>query len=91
MAGQHYEVEPSRWKGARDRSWGVRPVGEPEAPGIRLKDMANATVGFLHNWLPMQFDDYMVKVCVDEDYDGTPEVTRPTVLVRMPAFAEAIV
>ena len=70
VAGQHYEVEPSRWKGARDRSWGVRPVGEPEAPGIRLKDMANATVGFLHNWLPMQFDDYMLKVCVDEDYDG---------------------
>ncbi|MEM7409409.1 MAG: hypothetical protein AAF430_04135 [Myxococcota bacterium] len=70
VAGQTYEVEPTRWKGARDRSWGVRPVGEPEAPGIRLKDMANATVGFLHNWLPMQFDDYMVKVCVDEDYDG---------------------
>jgi len=48
----------------------VRPVGEPEAPGIRWKDMANRTMGLLHNWLPMQFDDYMIKVSLDEDCDG---------------------
>ena len=70
VGGQRYEVDPNNWKGARDHSWGVRPVGEPEAPGIRWKDMANRTVGLLHNWLPMQFDDYMIKVSLDEDCDG---------------------
>ena len=33
VAGRTFEVTPDRWKGARDHSWGVRPVGEPEAPG----------------------------------------------------------
>ena len=33
VAGRTFDVTPDRWKGARDRSWGVRPVGEPEAPG----------------------------------------------------------
>ena len=70
VAGERYDVEPSTWQGARDHSWGVRPVGEPEAPGIRLKDMQNATVGLFHNWLPMQFDDFMIKVSLDEDYAG---------------------
>jgi hypothetical protein len=40
------------------------------APGIKWKDMANRTMGLLHNWLPMQFDDYMIKVSLDEDCDG---------------------
>ena len=69
-AGQTYEVTPDRWKGARDHSWGIRPVGDAEPPGIRVKDVQQGTVGFYHNWLPMQFDDYMVKVTIDEDHDG---------------------
>ena len=69
VAGQRYDVTPDRWKGARDRSWGVRPVGEPEAPGIRVKDVAEG-FGFFHNWMPMQFDDCMVKVTIDEDQNG---------------------
>ena len=69
--GQRYELDPSTAKGARDRSWGVRPVGEPEAPGIKLRDMANNVVGLSHHWLPMQFDDHMLKVNVDAIYDGT--------------------
>jgi hypothetical protein len=28
-------------------------------------------MGFFHNWLPMQFDDHMVKVTIDEIHDGT--------------------
>ena len=35
-AGRTFDVTPDRWKGARDRSWGVRPVGEPEHPGIKV-------------------------------------------------------
>lgn len=69
VGGQEYEVTPDRWKGARDHSWGIRPVGEPEGPGIRVKDVA-AGFGFFHNWMPMQFDDYMIKVTIDEDQHG---------------------
>jgi hypothetical protein len=68
--GQTYRVTPDRWKGARDRSWGVRPVGEAEAMGIRAKGLREGTMGFFHHWMPMQFDDYMLKVQVDEHYDG---------------------
>ena len=70
VAGQTYPVTPDRWKGARDRSWGIRPVGEAEAPGIRLKDVQAGTAGYYHCWMPMQFDDYMLKLQFDEHYDG---------------------
>lgn len=69
VAGRRYEVDPATWWGARDRSWGIRPVGEPEAPGIAAKQYAQGQ-GFFHNWLPMQFVDGMIKVTIDEDVDG---------------------
>jgi len=69
VAGRTFDVTPDKWKGARDRSWGVRPVGEPEAPGIRSRQSQDG-YGFRHDWLPMQFDDHMLKVQVDEDADG---------------------
>ena len=31
-------LTPDRWWGSRDRSWGIRPVGESEPPGIRVTD-----------------------------------------------------
>lgn len=35
-AGGHtWDVTPDRWGGSRDRSWGVRPVGEKEPDGDR--------------------------------------------------------
>jgi len=69
FAGRRYDVTPDRWKGVRDHSWGVRAVGEPEPPGIRVKAMAKG-VGFFHTWMPMHFDDFLLKIFVDEDRDG---------------------
>jgi hypothetical protein len=69
VAGRTFPVTPDRWKGARDRSWGVRPVGEREAPGIRSRQ-ARDGYGFRHDWLPMQFDDHMIKIQIDQDADG---------------------
>ena len=66
-------MTPDRWKGARDRSWGVRPIGEPEHPGIKERGAADG-YGFLHDWLPMQFDDHMLKVQIDQDADGNRSV-----------------
>jgi len=68
-AGRTFDVTPDRWKGARDRSWGVRPVGEPEHPGIRARQQQEG-YGFRHDWLPMQFDDHMMKIQIDQDENG---------------------
>ena len=69
VAGRTFAVTPDTWKGVRDRSWGVRPVGEPEHPGIKAKQATDGH-GFRHDWIPMQFDDHMIKVQIDEDADG---------------------
>ncbi|GMU78634.1 MAG: hypothetical protein AMXMBFR46_14290 [Acidimicrobiia bacterium] len=70
VGARRYSVTPDTWKGARDRSWGVRPVGEAEPPGIRMKDFLGGTHGFFHQWLPMQFDDFVIEVQFDEDFEG---------------------
>jgi len=82
--GKRYEVEPSRWQGARDRSWGLRPVGEAEAPGIRIEDIVASQAGFLHNWIPLQLERGMIKVSLDEDYAGRRVLEESTFV---PAFA----
>jgi hypothetical protein len=69
VGGRHYEVTPERWKGVRDRSWGIRPVGEPVAPGIAVK--VQRSHGFFHHWIPAQFDDFLLKIFFEEDAEGT--------------------
>ncbi len=32
--GKRFDVTPDHWWGSRDRSWGIRPVGEAEDPGV---------------------------------------------------------
>ncbi len=68
VGGTTHQVTPDRWWGSRDRSWGIRPVGEPEPPGY------HATLdpgGFFWLYVPMQFDDHSVLVIVQEDTAGT--------------------
>ncbi len=69
VAGRRYEVTPDRWQGARDHSWGVRGVGEPEAPGIRVKAIREG-FGFFHTWVPLQLDDALLKLFAEEDMHG---------------------
>ncbi len=73
VAGQSYDVTPDRWKGVRDHSWGVRSVGEPEAPGIRIKT-AMQGFGFYHVWAPLQLEDYQLKLFAEEDMHGNRTV-----------------
>ncbi len=69
--GRRLEVTPDRWGGARDHSWGVRHgVGEPEPKGIGAKRGPSSSMGFFHNWLPIQFDDHLVKITIDNDHAG---------------------
>jgi hypothetical protein len=60
------EVTPDRWWGSRDRSWGVRPVGEPEPPGIQAKNPGT----FYWLYAPIQFDDHSILCIVQEDDKG---------------------
>jgi len=67
--GASYDVQPDKWMGVRDHSWGVRGVGEPEAPGIRIKSIAEG-FGFFHTWVPLQLDDCLLKIFKEEDQHG---------------------
>ena len=67
--GQTIEVTPDVWTGTRDRSWGIRPVGEPEAPG-RAASEADPHYGFWWTYLPFRFDDFTVVIIAQEDGTG---------------------
>lgn len=58
------ELTPERTWGSRDRSWGVRPVGErdPEAPSPPPQ--------FFWLWAPVNFDDLCTHFDVNEGPDG---------------------
>ena len=70
VAGKSYTVTPDTWKGARDHSWGIRPVGKPAPVDPATNRPAGAAGGFFHNWLPIQFADHMIKITIDEDDTG---------------------
>ena len=68
LPGERIDVTPDHWWGNRDRSWGVRPVGEPEPPGIQAGKMPG---GMFWNYAPMQFPDFSIMHILQEDSDGT--------------------
>jgi hypothetical protein len=67
VEGTTITVTPDRWKGTRDRSWGVRPVGESEPPGIR---QGVGSIQGMWNYAPMQFDEYSILYIVQEEPTG---------------------
>jgi hypothetical protein len=67
-AGRTIAVEPSTWLGSRDRSWGIRPVGDADAPG-RTADEAG-TGGFWWLYVPLRFEEYSIIVMAQERPDG---------------------
>jgi hypothetical protein len=76
--GRTFHVEPGTWWGARDHSWGIRPVGggEPQAappPGA-------GPSGFWWLWSTVQFPDAALLVTCSEDGDGSRWHTSAEVL-----------
>jgi hypothetical protein len=67
VGGEELAVTPARCWGTRDRSWGVRPVGEPETDGIRQGELV---LGGMWNYFPMQFDDHAIMYICHERDDG---------------------
>lgn len=68
VGDETFDVTPDRWWGARDRSWGIRPVGDPEPQGIR-RDLPQL-VG-MWNYAPIRFDDFSVLCILQEEPDGS--------------------
>src|SRR3954453_11745579 len=65
--GDRIDVQPDVWLGSRDRSWGIRPLGDPEPPG-RLAE--EGTEGFWWLYVPVRFDDFAIVIIVQEGPDG---------------------
>ncbi|MDP3767371.1 MAG: hypothetical protein Q8S13_05100, partial [Dehalococcoidia bacterium] len=68
IAGETHDVTPDAWWGARDHSWGIRPVGDREPGGAPVRD---GPAGFFWNWSPIQFDDHAIMYTVSENADGS--------------------
>lgn len=68
LDGEDIRVDPDVWVGSRDRSWGIRPVGEPEPPGRSAEEPRE---GFWWLYAPLRFDDFALIVIVQEEPDGT--------------------
>ncbi len=69
--GERHAVTPDRWKGSRDRSWGIRPVGEHEPAGIH---QGSHSMQGMWNYCPMQFDDHSILYICNELNDGRREL-----------------
>ena len=65
--GEEIAVDPSVWIGSRDRSWGIRPIGEAEPAG-RPADPPFEGMWWLYIW--MAFDDFGIVVIIQEAPDG---------------------
>jgi hypothetical protein len=65
--GEEIAVTPDTWVGTRDRSWGIRPVGESEPAG---RPADPPMEGFWWLYVPLRFDDFAVVVIIQEEPDG---------------------
>lgn len=65
--GQEIAVDHDGWAGTRDRSWGIRPSGEPTPVGRPPDDEVR---GHWHVWAPLRFEDFCIFVVAFENPYG---------------------
>jgi hypothetical protein len=65
--GEEIAVDPETWIGSRDRSWGIRPIGEAEPAG-RPADPPFEGMWWLY--VPMAFDDFSIVLIIQEEPSG---------------------
>ena len=70
IANEEIAVTPDVCGGSRDRSWGVRPVGEKQPDGIR---QSIHTMAGMWNYMPMDFGDHsIIYMCHEEPSENRP-------------------
>lgn len=77
LDGEELVVSDDRWLGTRDRSWGIRPVGEAEPPG-RAAAERDDSFGFWWIYVPLRFDEFAVVLIAQEEPDGTRTLNEAT-------------
>ena len=65
--GEEITVDPDVWIGSRDRSWGIRPIGEPEPAG---RPAHPPFEGMWWLYVPMAFDDFAICLIIQEEPNG---------------------
>jgi hypothetical protein len=81
VGDEAFDVTADRWWGTRDRSWGVRPVGESEPPGI----LAGGGIMAMWNYAPIQFPDHSILYIVQENERGEREMEEAVRIWNDPA------
>jgi hypothetical protein len=66
VAGKRIDVTADQWRGTRDRSWGIRPIGPRETTAA-----PDGQGGFYWLWAPVNFDDMNVLFDVNENPAGS--------------------
>jgi len=67
VEGERFEVNRSRARGTKDRSWGIRPIGEP--PG-GAPPVTGGPVGVFFLWAPIHWEDRCTHMILFERADG---------------------
>jgi hypothetical protein len=67
VEGERTTIDPGRFWGTRDRSWGIRGVGEPDTQTVPGVDRQ-----FYWLWAPLNFDDRVTLFFRNDDGDGRP-------------------
>lgn len=67
-AGRTVKVDPSRVFGTKDRSWGIRPVGDPDAGGAPPGAREMGGIFFL--WAPLHWPTRCTHAGIFEGNDG---------------------
>lgn len=65
VEGRRFTCSPADTWGSRDRSWGVRPVGERAPTGAPQGDPQ-----FFWLWAPINFGEFATHFDVNEEHDG---------------------
>lgn len=86
VGGTEIAIDQNRWVGTRDRSWGIRPVGEAEPAGRQGDEPRE---GFWWLYVPLRFDDFATVVILQEEPDGFRSLNDAT-LVRPDGAVEQL-
>ena len=65
-AGKSVKIDPSRVYGTKDRSWGIRPVGDPAPPGAPPTQPG----GVFFLWAPLHWEDRCTHLGLFENEHG---------------------